>query len=69
MQQMWVRFLAQEDPVEKEMATDSSILVWVQGLIVSRLLLWLSREKIIMGKNKSKLWQYSITQIKVYRVD
>ena len=55
MQQMWVQFLAQEDPVEKEMATGSSILVWVEGLIVSRLLLWLSREKIIMGKNKSKL--------------
>ena len=28
MQEMWVRFLGQEDPLEKEMATHSSILVW-----------------------------------------
>ena len=26
MQEMWVRFLGQEDPLEKEMATHSSIL-------------------------------------------
>ena len=26
--EMWVRFLGQEDPLEKEMATDSSILAW-----------------------------------------
>ena len=25
---MWVRFLGQEDPLEEEMATDSSILAW-----------------------------------------
>ena len=25
---MWVQFLSQEDPLEKEMATHSSILVW-----------------------------------------
>ena len=28
MQEMWVRFLVQEDPLEKEMATYSSILAW-----------------------------------------
>ena len=28
MQQTWVRFLGQEDPLEKEMATHSSILAW-----------------------------------------
>ena len=28
MQQTQVRFLGQEDPLEKEMATHSSILVW-----------------------------------------
>ena len=28
MQKMWVRSLGQEDPVEKEMATHSSILAW-----------------------------------------
>ena len=28
MQETWVRFLAQEDPLEKEMATHSSILAW-----------------------------------------
>ena len=28
MQETWVRFLGQEDPLEKEMATYSSILTW-----------------------------------------
>ena len=28
MQDTWVRSLGQEDPLEKEMATNSSILVW-----------------------------------------
>ena len=27
-QETWVRFLGREDPLEKEMATDSSILAW-----------------------------------------
>ena len=28
MQETWVWFLGQEDPLEKEMATHSSILAW-----------------------------------------
>ena len=28
MQEMWVPFLGQEDPLEKEMATHSSVLAW-----------------------------------------
>ena len=28
MQEMWVQFLVQEDPLEKEMVTHSSILTW-----------------------------------------
>ena len=28
MQEMWVPFLCWEDPLEKEMATHSSILAW-----------------------------------------
>ena len=28
LQETWVRFLGQEDPLEKEMATHSSILTW-----------------------------------------
>ena len=28
MQKMWVQSLGQEDPLEKEMATHSSILAW-----------------------------------------
>ena len=28
VQEMWVRFLGQEDPLEKERATHSSILAW-----------------------------------------
>ena len=28
MQEMWVRSLGQEDPLEEEMATHSSILAW-----------------------------------------
>ena len=27
-QEMWVRFLGQEDPLEEEMATYSNILAW-----------------------------------------
>ena len=27
-QKMWFQFLSQEDPLEKEMATHSSILAW-----------------------------------------
>ena len=29
MQETWVRSLGQEDPLEKEMATHSSILAWI----------------------------------------
>ena len=28
VQETWVRFLGREDPLEKEMATHSSILAW-----------------------------------------
>ena len=28
MQETWVRFLGQEDPLEKEMATHSSVPAW-----------------------------------------
>ena len=28
MQETWVRFLGQEDPLEKEITTHSSILAW-----------------------------------------
>ena len=28
VQETWLRFLGQEDPLEKEMATHSSILAW-----------------------------------------
>ena len=28
MQETWVQFLGQKDPLEKEMATHSSILIW-----------------------------------------
>ena len=28
MQETWVRFLSQQDPLKKEMATHSSILAW-----------------------------------------
>ena len=28
MRETWVRFLGQEDPLEEEMATHSSILTW-----------------------------------------
>ena len=28
MQETWVRFLGQEDPLEKEIVTDFSILAW-----------------------------------------
>ena len=28
MQETWIQFLGQEDPLEKEMATHSSIIAW-----------------------------------------
>ena len=28
MQKMWIQLLGQEDPLEKEMATHSSVLAW-----------------------------------------
>ena len=39
MQQMWVQPLGQEDPLEKEMATQSSILTWRIPWIYAPLLL------------------------------
>ena len=37
MQETWVQYLGQEDPLEKEMATHSSILIWeipwTEGLV------------------------------------
>ena len=33
MQETQVQSLGQEDPLEKEMATHSSILAWVRGLV------------------------------------
>ena len=30
MQETWVRFLGQEDPLEKEMVTHSSTLAWTE---------------------------------------
>ena len=32
MQEMWVQSLGQEDPLEKEMATHSSILAWEDSM-------------------------------------
>ena len=32
MQEMWVQSLGQEDPLEKEMATYSSVLAWAPEL-------------------------------------
>ena len=36
MQETWVRFLGQENPLEKEMATHSSILAWKIPLMEAR---------------------------------
>ena len=35
-QETWVRSLGQEDPLEKGMATHSSILAWAQGCTCSQ---------------------------------
>ena len=42
VQETWVQFLGQEDPLEKEMATHSSILAWriPHMLLVKINLLW-----------------------------
>ena len=36
MQEMWVRSLGREDPVQKEMATHSSILAWEIPCLVGK---------------------------------
>ena len=45
IQETWVQSLGQKDPLEKEMATHSSILAWRH----------LRREE--MGRLQSKVWQ------------
>ena len=49
MQETWVQFLGQEDPLEKEKATQSSILAWriprwdtVHGILQARILEWVA---------------------------
>ena len=50
VQEMWVRFLGQEDPLEKERATHSSILAWE--------IPWIGEPVGLqpMGLQKSRTW-------------
>ena len=50
MQEMWVRSLGQKDPLEKEMATHSSILTWE--------ILWTEEPGGLQstGSQKSQTW-------------
>ena len=44
---MWVQFLGQEDPLEKEMATHSTILVWeIQWIEKSSRLQFMGLERV-----------------------
>ena len=59
MQVTWVQSLGQEDPLEKGIATHSSILVWTEipfhGVAKSRTL------KIVYSKIKNKSLLHTIT--------
>ena len=50
---MWVRFLGQEDPLEKSMATLSSILAWI--------ILWTEEPGGLHGVAKSRTLRQLLT--------
>ena len=57
MQETWVQFLGQEDPLEKEMATHSSILAWrIPWTEVPRSL-WSCKESDIVTKQHQQIFK------------
>ena len=60
MQGMWVRFLSQEDPLEKDMATCSTIIAWE--------IPWTEESGRLqsVGSQKSQAWL--MTKQTIYRV-
>ena len=58
MQETWVRFLGQEDPLEKEMATHSSILAWEIPWTEA----WWATVQIVT-KSQTQLSKYTTTTI------
>ena len=60
MQGMWVQFLGQEDPLEKDMATHSSIIAWE--------IPWTEESGGLqpMGSQKSQAWL--MTKQTIYRM-
>ena len=60
MQGMWVRFLSQEDPLEKDMATCSTIIAWE--------IPWTEESGRLqsVGSRKSQAWL--MTKQTIYRV-
>ena len=60
MQEMWVRSLGQEDPLEAGMATHSSILTW--WILMDR-----GAWRAIVTKSQTRLKQLSTHKHKVYR--
>ena len=67
MQETWVQFLSQEDPLEKEMATHSGILAWriwwteepgrlqSMGSQESDTTEWLNHRQVCVGTQKLSL--------------
>ena len=59
-QEMWVRSLGQEDPLEKEMATHSSILAWRN--------LWTEEPGRVQSLGSPESWTRLSTAQTMYRV-
>ena len=57
---MWVRSLGQEDPLEEEMATHSSILAWK--------IPWREQPGGLHGAAKSRTWLSTHTHLNFKRI-
>ena len=61
MQESWVRSLCREDPLEKEMATYSSILAW--GIPMDCGALWVTVHRVAKGLVTTKATYHALIQI------
>ena len=57
MQEMWVWSLSQEDPLEKEMTTHSSILAWE--------ILWTEEHGRLKSMLLQRVWYNLVTKLQI----
>ena len=68
MQETWVRFLGWEDPLEKEIATHSSILAWEIPWTEEPGGLWSMELKRIRHDLATKQQQYSYAHMHTHHI-